>query len=137
MPRPIPVLASLALLLGLASFAYAKEKPVPLSVARAELLAKGWKPVETFGMDADGRRWSQQGDAGEMYRTGIIEVEACSGTGQNFCSFNYARKGKCLVLQSRGEFKAGEYEPEVFRRTTTCPTDTKGPAINGDSSKAR
>lgn len=124
----IPAITGLALLLGLVGIAHAKEKPVPLSVARAELVAKGWKPVETFGVDADGRRWSQQGDAGEMYREGIIEVEECSGTGENFCSFNYARKGKCLVLQSRGEFKAGEYEPQVFRRTSACPSNDKEPA---------
>lgn len=137
MPRVIPATISLALLLSLTGFVHAKDKPIPLSVARAELLAKGWRPVETFGVDADGHRWSQQGDAGEMYRAGIIEVETCSGTGQNFCSFNYARKGKCLALQSRGEFKAGEYEPEVFRRLTTCPTDTREPTSNSGPSKAR
>ncbi|WP_230181631.1 hypothetical protein [Aquabacterium sp. CECT 9606] len=122
MPKLIPATAGLALLLSLAGLVHAEEKSVPLSVARAELLAKGWKPVETFGVDADGRRWNQQGNAGEIYRAGIIEVEECSGTGQNFCSFNYGRKGKCLLLQSRGEFKTGEYEPLVFRRSSTCPT---------------
>lgn len=95
--------------------------PLPISKARAQLLSQGWSPLETFGTDADGVRWSLQGDAGSMYRHGFIEVEMCSGTGLNFCSFNYVRGGKCVSLQTQGEFKAGAYEPHVVRRTTTCP----------------
>lgn len=92
-----------------------------LSQARKTLLAEGWKPRETFGVDANGSRWSQFADAGEMYRAGITEVESCSGTGMNYCSFNYSRKGKCLSVQTRGEFKAGVYEPTVIGTSNQCP----------------
>jgi len=112
-----PYLASALAGLCLASLSISSAAGVikgdKLSQARKTLLAQGWKPRETFGVDADGARWSQFADAGEMYRAGIIEVESCSGTGMNYCSFNYSRKGKCLSLQTQGEFKAGSYEPTV------------------------
>ncbi len=100
-----------------------------LSSAREKLLSQGWMPRETFGISTDGERWSQFGDAGELYRAGIFEVEVCSGTGLNFCSFNYVRKGRCLSLHTQGEFKAGSYEPTVIRTEKRCPSaDTIKPA---------
>ncbi len=92
-----------------------------LSQARKALLAQGWKPRETYGLDGNGERWSQFADAGEMYRAGIIEVESCSGTGLNYCTFNYRRQAKCLSLVTQGEFKAGAYEPTVVRTIARCP----------------
>ena len=129
-----PYLASALAALCLASLSISASatgviKGEKLSRARKTLLAQGWKPRETFGVDADGARWSQFADAGEMYRAGIIEVESCSGTGMNYCSFNYSRKGKCLSVQTQGEFKAGAYEPSVIRTSNRCPKpETAGAA---------
>lgn len=124
------------LLTGLiASNAIAKGLQAVLSIskARAQLISQGWSPLETFGRDAHGTRWSLQGDAGVMYQAGFIEVEACSGTGLNICSFNYTRAGSCLSLQTQGEFKAGVYEPQVIKRTNTCPAqDELAPKAKGE-----
>lgn len=93
----------------------------PLSVARAAVLKEGWQPLETYGAFPDGLRWNEDGDAGALYKAGFKEVEACSGTGANYCSFNYVRGAKCLALHTQGEYEAGKYEPVVIRRTHTCP----------------
>lgn len=92
-----------------------------LSVARAAVLKEGWQPLETYGAFADGLRWNEDGDAGALYKAGFKEVEACSSTGANYCSFNYVRGAKCLALHTQGEYKAGKYEPVVIRRTHACP----------------
>lgn len=129
-----PYLASALATLCLASLSVSASatgvlKGEKLSQARKTLLAQGWKPQETFGVDADGDRWSQFADAGEMYRAGIIEVESCSGTGMNYCSFNYRRKGRCLSVQTQGEFKAGFYEPTVIGTSNRCSkAETAGTA---------
>lgn len=102
-------------------FARASVDAVTLSVARAALIQEGWQPLETYGAFPDGLRWSQDGDTGVLYRNGFKEVEACSGTGANYCSFNYVRGVKCLTLHTQGEFEAGKYEPLVIRRTHVCP----------------
>jgi hypothetical protein len=101
--------------------AQAPAKPVSLSEARAELIREGWLPRETYGEFPDGLRWNEDGDAGALYKAGFKEVEACSGTGANYCTFNYVRGGKCLVLHTQGEFEAGKREPVVTRRGSICP----------------
>ena len=108
--------------LSVSAFSADVTKGEKLSHARKALLAKGWEPRETFGVDADGARWSQFADAGDLYRAGMVEVESCSGTGANYCTFNYRRKSECLSLQTEGEFKAGAYEPTVVRATAKCPS---------------
>jgi hypothetical protein len=97
------------------------------SQARRALLAEGWKPQETFGVDSNGKRFSQSADAGVLYQAGFIEVESCSGTGRNFCSFNYIRPGQCLSLSTEGEFKKGAYEPRVISQNGKCPEVAKIP----------
>lgn len=102
---------------------------MPLSVARAALLSEGWQPRETYGAFPDGLRWSEDGDAGALYKGGFKEVEACSGTGANYCSFNYVRSGRCLTLHTQGEFEPGRHEPVVIRRSMSCPRpDITNPA---------
>ena len=103
------------------AFAKTTAEAVMLSDARAELLREGWQAFETYGAFPDGLRWNQDGDAGALYKNGFKEVEACSGTGANYCSFNYVRGGKCLTLHTQGEFEPGKYEPVVIRRTHICP----------------
>lgn len=109
------------LLLSAVSAFAAQPKSVGITVLRAKLLAQGWKPMETFGANPDGQRWSFFGDAGELYRGGLIEVEACSGTGLNHCTFYYRKAQRCLQVSTRGEFKKGEYEPLVMETKKRCP----------------
>lgn len=111
--------------MAIAASAGAVEPPaknVPFTDARRELIAAGWKPRETFLLMGGGERANQWGDAEELYRAGFIEVVACSGTGRNYCSFNYVRGKACLVLHTLGEFSPGKYEPFVFRRSSECPS---------------
>ncbi len=103
------------------SWGQAVRKGESLSHARKALLAQGWKPRETFGLDGNGERWALFADAGLMHRAGIVEVQDCTGTGLNYCAFNYLRRGQCLTLQTEGEFKPGAYEPKVIRTLRKCP----------------
>ncbi|RRS00930.1 hypothetical protein EIP75_22710 [Aquabacterium soli] len=103
------------------AFAGSGTEHMRLSAAREALLRDGWRPWETFGVFPDGLRWSHDGDAGVLYKNGFKEVEACSGTGANYCSFNYVRGGKCMTLHTQGEFAPGQHEPLVIRRSMTCP----------------
>ena len=118
--RTAGILGCLSLLF-LAAEAQSKDSSFGITAYRAKMMAQGWKPRETFGIDADGVRWSQFGDAGEMYRAGLVEVESCSGTGSNFCIFNYSKGKKCLAVTTQGEFKKGAYEPIVIDIKRRCP----------------
>lgn len=102
-------------------FAAGRIEGANLSYARETLLREGWQPRETFGTFPDGLRWNEDGDAGALYKGGYKEVEACSGTGANYCSFNYVRGGRCLALHTQGEFEPGKYEPVVIRKSSACP----------------
>lgn len=127
-----------ALLLALASAHATEPRPspaeVPLSEARKALLAQGWTPRETFLTLNDGTRESQWGDAGLLYRAGFVEVESCTGTGANYCTFNYRRGRSCLVLQTKGEFEADHYEPVVVQRLRRCPSKEALHPENGSKS---
>jgi hypothetical protein len=90
-------------------------------MARASLMKAGWRPRETVLVNADGERENQWGDAGMLYRAGVTEVESCSGTGANYCVFNYRKGSACLRLLTQGEFKSGEYQPHVVKQTGECP----------------
>ncbi len=39
-----------------------------------------------------------------MYNAGIIEVESCTGTGRNYCFYNYEKDGVCLRISTQGEY---------------------------------
>ena len=94
-----------------------------ITTARQILLYSGWKPRRTNLMwgEQNNEPENQWGDAGALYKAGFIEVETCSGTGKNFCFFNYERKGKCLRLTTQGEFNPGKYEPMVIKKSPECP----------------
>lgn len=117
------------LLLGASAAHAAHQNAVGITALRAKLLAHGWSPLETFGADPGGRRWNQFADAGSMYQAGMIEVESCSGTGLNFCTFYYRKGKQCFRVVTQGEFKQGEYEPHVMETKKVCPsTDSAQPA---------
>jgi hypothetical protein len=109
------------------SLALALKKGQHLSLFRAELLREGWKPIETYKKAGDGRSSDVQfehawGDAGYIFRSGYREVQSCTGTGLNYCIFNYRRHGRCLQVGTHGEyllrFKA---EPELDSWRFVCP----------------
>ena len=63
--------------------------------ARKKLRSYGWMPARSDDAEAKGEA---------LYRRGVIEVEACSGTGYGFCAFNYRhKKGFGLRIISAGE----------------------------------
>lgn len=91
-----------------------------LSVFRAQLLRHGWKPLATRKKDSE----ALFGDGRILYDAGFHEVEMCSGTGRNYCIFNYSRKGGCLQVVTVGEYKAGAYEPIFDNLMHECPSKT-------------
>ena len=65
--------------------------------ARKELIAGGWLPQEPPPDERLPDRYDLVGQ-------GVIEVEACSGTGYGFCAFNYRhKKGFGLRVTTMGE----------------------------------
>lgn len=93
-----------------------------ISSARKSLIKHGWRPRVTYlKMNEEDyeHSWS---DAGVMFKAGLREVEACTGTGVNPCIFNYQHKsGKCLRIITLGEYNAGHYEPTVDSWSFECP----------------
>lgn len=84
--------------------------------ARAAVLRDGWQPVEIFEQDPDGgNALHSWGDAKPFYRSGLKEVESCTGVDADYCDFNYRRKDRCLFLVTAGEYGApgARYVPTV------------------------
>jgi hypothetical protein len=104
-------------------FAEAQLNGQPITKARQILIKSGWQPNQTDLMTGEDNNEpeNQRGNAGAMYRAGLIEVEMCNGTSKNFCFFNYRSKGKCLRLLTQGEFSLNQYEPMVIKQSSECP----------------
>jgi hypothetical protein len=88
----------------------AEELPIQrgerIATARIKLLQAGWRPVETFLRLYSPNTYEHRvGGTGELYKRGYVEVEVCSGTGRNYCRFNYIRNGQCLTVVTAGETK--------------------------------
>lgn len=94
---------------------------MPISQARHALKLAGWEPRRTALDRGDGIDENQWGDARMLYQAGYVEVESCSGTGANYCFFNYRQARQCVRLLTVGEFKLGEYEPKVVSHSRQCP----------------
>jgi hypothetical protein len=81
--------------------------------ARKKLLAYGWRPKRPAeplngGMDE------------ALKAQGVIEVEACAGTGWGPCRFNYVHsKGATLAVVSRGE----DSNPPIISAEASCNGD--------------
>ncbi len=90
---------------------------LPFMQARALLVASGWELRATaitgpFGPERE--RLS----AGYFLGNGIEEIEGCSGTGLDPCTFNYRRAGgDCLRLHTEGERESAT----VSGVTRECP----------------
>jgi hypothetical protein len=82
---------------------------MPIDKARTALLSKGWRPV---------RGTQTEGDAGQagLIKRGMIETQACAGTGFAFCEFRYTSPTGKLVLTTAGE----EDYPRVTDYDVTC-----------------
>jgi hypothetical protein len=86
--------------------------------ARKTLIAYGWLPQKSAGLDPEGEG---------LVRQGVPEVESCSGTGYAFCRFHYRhRKGFDLSVTSMGEeYAVMDAEPSCKapeRRRGTMPS---------------
>lgn len=68
---------------------------MPIDKARKALAAKGWNPV----------RAKPEGEPHQatLIKHGIVEAEACSGTGLGYCGFNYAGPAGTLSLTTVGD----------------------------------
>ena len=64
----------------------------PLDIARAAIVHNGWKPV---------RLPPPRGDLSADLD--YPERQMCSW-GQQFCLFNYAKAGRCLQVETKGEY---------------------------------
>jgi len=66
----------------------------PIERARVALRRAGWRPVNAGVSDEPGGR------EGELRANGIVEAEACAGTGYGQCTFNYddARDNSLRVI---------------------------------------
>jgi hypothetical protein len=119
-------LALFVVMLGLATnCAAAADPPIKkgmgLHKMHARLVHAGWKPVETDLRFADGEPQRLVGDAGHIYRAGFHAVQMCSGTGLNYCIFNYIKKRRCLRVTTSGEYWYPDYEPEITSWSFDCP----------------
>lgn len=68
---------------------------MPIDKARKALAAKGWNPVRA---KPDGE--PRQAD---LIKRGIVEAQACSGTGLAYCGFSYAGPSGTLSLTTVGD----------------------------------
>jgi len=84
------------------------------SKARQYLVASGWKPVISHKMlgDMEKRSW---GDARLLFDAGFDEIEYCSGTGREFCFFNYRTGRSCLRVTTAGEYRKELDSPKILR----------------------
>ncbi len=73
----------------------------PIDQARQSLISAGWAPLKNpKDLAADEAQYGQEL---ELSKQGIIEVDACSGTGFNFCNFYYRRDAMELSVTTAGE----------------------------------
>jgi hypothetical protein len=83
----------------------------PITTARIDLIASGWKPVpqplEEFGQQPD------------LHKLGVVETEACSGTGFGYCRYAYEGDGALLSVTTAGELFEDSV-PSVTDYGVTC-----------------
>lgn len=69
---------------------------LPIDRARAALASAGWTPVPAANSDGDER-------VDHLVAAGVVEAEACAGTGFGFCSFGYRGKAGTLSVITIGD----------------------------------
>ncbi|MGO1000366.1 hypothetical protein [Lysobacter sp. CA196] len=89
-----------------------------LPQARAKLLAQGWRGAQPDREDG------AESFLGGLIEAGYPEVVDCAGTGQGYCSFEYANEaGDGLAVTTAGEHGEDEgktYWPAVVGSEVTC-----------------
>lgn len=68
----------------------------PLDVARRILIAKGWQPLRPRETP------DAMDDAATLAKHGVIEAEACSGTGMGYCALRYRSAAGVLGVTTIG-----------------------------------
>lgn len=69
----------------------------PIDKARAALKASGWMPVPSSEQDRTDSR------VADLVKLGVVEAEACSGTGLGYCNFNYRGEAGTLSVTTVGD----------------------------------
>lgn len=82
-----------------------------INLARGRLSAAGWQPVP--GEMVPGVSTRERG----LQAAGVIEVDACAGTGLAFCAFRYRLDDMVLNVYTAGE----EAMPSVVDYGAECP----------------
>lgn len=82
----------------------------PIGTLRDSLIALGWTPMSPSAQDPV---------SAEMQAQGFPETESCSGTGANYCSYDYVRPEARLRVISLGELGPG-YQPSVADYELNC-----------------
>lgn len=82
----------------------------PIGQMRSALTMHGWAPTTPKAADPI---------AAEMQAQGFPETESCSGTGYNYCSFEYANDDDLLRVITIGELSQ-DHQPVVTDYEVTC-----------------
>jgi hypothetical protein len=94
----------------------------PYVILRDRLIGDGWKPLVTNDTMADGTREKDFGDTKILADAGFAEVEWCSGTGLNYCTFNFRKNDRCMKITTQGEYDVAHNSPVLYRtQNRTCP----------------
>lgn len=94
--------------------------------ARARLIGKGWKPIETFAQYPDGELQRDEANARILFKAGFREVGGCMGTGTNPCFYSYHKGAQCLLLITEGEFDSRMPNSPEVTGWWVYPVPTKG-----------
>ena len=70
------------------------EKGMHILRARKKLIAQGWQP-NSFGDSTIGIEKT-------LKKMGVSEIQVCT-MGEQFCTFNYRKRGQCLGVTTTGE----------------------------------
>lgn len=68
-----------------------------IDAARTDLIAHGWRPLPSTGNEGE------YSGAERLTRRGVIEAEACSGTGMGYCALKYQGAGGVLNVTTAGD----------------------------------
>lgn len=101
------------------------EQGIDFYQARGELIIIGWKPLTTFTKFENGELENDFGEALTYKQNNFIEIESCSGTGEQYCIFNYQKSSECLRVVTQGMYDPKTNSPVVINwKTVDCSSLT-------------
>lgn len=83
--------------------------------AREKIIKSGWKPIKTYSKFEDGELENEFGEAFTYKQKNYLEIESCSGTGEQYCIFNYQKNNACLKIVTQGLYDPETNSPIVIR----------------------